>query len=270
MKKYIDFLRERRYIAALAVVALVVTFAVISRLTIAYLGHTTDARENTVKVGYGDTEISENFEEPSELSMLNSDIQKQIFVQNKSSVPAFVRIYAEFSDSSLSERAKVKYGNTEYTWAAFKTALNYNDPTPTDSKWRYVPENATDDDVKGLGGYFYYTEALPAVNGEIVASTEKLFDSVTIDYNEYSYDEDKKKYVEVDSNIDRIQPLEMIVYSELVQTVETGDKIKDTQGSTVYGYDYNKETGDEWKTAWQSFLKVSPITYPTTNCSHST
>jgi len=63
----------------------------------------------------------------------------------------------------------------------------------------------------------------------------------------------------VDSNIDRIVPVEMIVYSELVQTVETGSTIVTSTvdgqpvESTVYGYDYGAK--NEWKKAWESFLK---------------
>lgn len=250
--------------AAVIVAALSLTVGI----TLSYLGKTTD-KKNTIKVGYGDVEISENFDEPSEMSMINQDIEKKIYVQNKSTVPAFVRVYAEFSDSKIADQAKVKYTpkngtQTEVTWAEFKTALAENN---TVSDWVYV---AADAQHPELEGYFYYTKALDAKTERLdnegsvvrddqnnivydIASTPQLFDSVTIDYNKYD------DGTAVDSNIDRIVPVEMIVYSELVQTVETGSTIVTSTvdgqqvKSTVYGYDYGAK--NEWKEAWKHFLK---------------
>ena len=139
-----------------------------------------------------------------------------------------------------------------------------NDILP--KNWRYMPEST----INGkLGGYFYYTEVLntnpsvpegkPAYNKPNV--TERLFDSVV-----YSYSDD-----EHESNIDLISGFEMIVYSETVQTVETGsvevskvdennqpvlDENNDPVMETVYGYDYAEK--NEWLEAWKSYLRVSP------------
>ena len=245
--------------AAVIVAALSLTVGI----TLSYLGKTTD-KKNTIKVGYGDVEISENFDEPSEMSMINQDIQKEIYVQNKSTVPAFVRVYAEFSDSKIADQAKVKFtkkDNTEWTgtWAEFKKLLKDTTNTGNQavSDWVYVD---TDNNNHGLDGYFYYTKALDAVtkdtnNNDVYASTPKLFDSVTIDYKKYN---DQSSVID-GSNIDRIVPVEMIVYSELVQTVETGSTIVTSTvdgqqvESTVYGYDYGAKK--EWKKAWEHFLK---------------
>ena len=120
-----------------------------------------------------------------------------------------------------------------------------------------MPESTTNGK---LGGYFYYTEVLntnpsvpegkPAYNKPNV--TERLFDSVV-----YSYSDD-----EHESNIDLISGFEMIVYSETVQTVETGsvevskvDEHGDPVMETVYGYDYAEK--NEWLKAWKSYLRVS-------------
>ena len=72
--------------------------------------------------------------------------------------------------------------------------------------------------------------------------------------------------------MDRIQQLEMIIYSELVQTVDTGktkvittlvdgdgnnvtgEVIENPVESSVYGYDYAKD--NNWKDAWRRFLKL--------------
>ena len=265
MKENNDAFTIKRYVGIGGFIVSAVVLALIMRFTIAYLGDITKTADNTLNVGYGDVSIVEQFSEPSKLSMTN-DITKKIQIQNKSTVPAFVRVYAEFSDSDLAAKAKVKYNNTEYSWAEFKTKLSNNG---IQSKWRYVPENATGN-LAGLGGYFYYTESLAATtygtnNDPIYAQTDELFDSVTIDYNKYVVDpNDDTKSIPADSNIDRIQPLEMIVYSELVQTVETGTTTvgTDENAQTVYGYNYDKTspTNDEWEKAWRSFLKLPATT----------
>lgn len=259
MRKYINAFTVKKYTGIFIIIAVVAVCSLFVKLTIAYLGDS-DSKNNTVNVGYGDVSIDEKFDEPSELSMTN-DITKQVQIQNKSTVPAFVRVYAEFSDSSIAEHAKVRYGTGENdicSWSDFKTKLG----TDIASKWKYVKDG-------DLGGYFYYTEALSAykpANTEITpqqaevpgGKTDKLFDSVTIDYNKYETVDDE--LVAKDSNIDRIQPLEMIVYSELVQTVETGTTTVGTgeNAKTTYGYDY--ATNKEWEKAWKSFLKVNNTT----------
>ena len=140
------------------------------------------------------------------------------------------------------------------SWAKFKTELAKTGNARTiKSDWVYV---ASDDTNHNLDGYFYYTKKLTPEDDAVTTDvTTKLFDSVTIDYKKY----DAQSSVIDGSNTDRIVPVEMIVYSELVQTVETGSTIVtstvDGQSvqSTVYGYDYGEN--DEWKKAWESFLK---------------
>jgi len=273
MKWNDDAFTVRRYIGIGGLVASAVVLALAARLTIAYLGDSTEKKENTLKVGYGDVSIEESFEEPSELRMTN-DITKEVKVRNKSTVPAFVRVYAEFSDSEIAKQAKVVLNGTEYSWSDFKERLESG---TIDSKWRYVPPYDSENNENDLGGYFYYTEALNAETDSTVGDvTGPLFNRVIIDYNEYSYDERDETDVPVDSNIDRIVPLEMIIYSELIQTVDTGrtkvtattvdgegsaitgEGIENPVESSVYGYDFNKaEVGtDEWKDAWRRFLKL--------------
>ena len=262
--------KKRVLIASAAVIVAALSLTV--GITLSYLGKTTD-KKNTIKVGYGDVEISEKFSEPSEMSMVNPNIEKKIYVQNKSTVPAFARVYAEFSDSKIADQAKVTYTpKTEnavpvtVTWAQFKTDLAEGN---TVSDWVYV---AADAQHPELEGYFYYTKALDAKTERLdnegsvvrddqnnivydIASTPKLFDSVTIDYKKYN---DQSSVID-GSNTDRIVPVEMIVYSELVQTVETGSTIVTSTvdgqqvESTVYGYDYGAK--NEWKEVWEHFLK---------------
>ena len=225
--------------AALAVVSLSVG------LTLAYLMDAKN-KENTVKVGYGDQQISEVFSEPSVQTMDNTN-DKKVSVVNKSTIPVFARVYMNFSDSRVAGKAKVTYkdnSNTEHevTWAGFIDEMK-SDSNGTD--WKYID---TDDE---LGGYFYYTKALEAPKAEPdgTEQTSNLIEKVHVNYGNN----------QDNINIDKIQPYEVIVYSEVVQTVETG-AVKVGEGAnaqTVYGYDYNKSGGthDEWKKAWESWLK---------------
>ena len=239
-------------------------------ITLAYLGDTT-GKDNTVIVGHGDEEISEEFSAPSEVSMSN-EVEKRFYITNTGTVPLFARLYAEFSDSTIADKAKVKVGDKEYKWAVFKSKMaELPDQRGADDKdilpknWRYMPEEPKNGK---LGGYFYYTKVLPTsakATPENPKVTERLFDSVV-----YSYSDNDKE-----SNIDLISGFEMIVYSETVQTVETGsvevskvdengdpvlDENDDPVMETVYGYDYAEK--NEWLEAWKSYLRVPSATSP--------
>ena len=231
-------------------------------ITLAYLGDTT-GKDNTVIVGHGDEEIKEEFSAPSEVSMRNNEVEKKFSITNTGTVPLFARLYAEFSDSTIADKAKVKVGDKEYKWADFKLKMAESPDQRGDDKeilpknWRYMPESTTNGK---LGGYFYYTKVLPTsakATPENPKVTERLFDSVVYSYSDVS-DE---------SNIDLISGFEMIVYSETVQTVETGSvevSNVDEQGNpvmeTVYGYDYAEK--NKWLEAWKSYLRVPSATSP--------
>lgn len=231
-------------------------------ITLAYLGDTT-GKDNTVIVGHGDEEIKEEFSAPSEVSMSNNEVVKKFSITNTGTVPLFARLYAEFSDSTIADKAKVKIGTTEYSWANFKSKMALppedrgTDNNILPKNWRYMPEEPKNGK---LGGYFYYTKVLPTsakATDDNPNVTDKLFDSVV-----YSYSNN-----ESESNIDLISGFEMIVYSETVQTVETGsvevskvDENGDPVMETVYGYDYAEK--NEWLEAWKSYLRVPSTTSP--------
>jgi len=225
-------------------------------ITLAYLGDTT-GKDNTVIVGHGDEEIKEEFSAPSEVSMSNNEVKKKFSITNTGTVPLFARLYAEFSDSTIADKAKVKVGDKEYKWAVFKSKMAESPDQRGDDKdilpknWRYMPEDPKNGK---LGGYFYYTKVLPTsakATDDNPNVTDNLFDSVV-----YSYSDNE-------SNIDLISGFEMIVYSETVQTVETGsvevskmDENNNPVMETVYGYDYAEK--NQWLEAWKSYLRVSP------------
>ena len=231
--------KVKRSAIALSAVLAVLVISLGVGLTIAYLGRTVE-KENTIIVGHGDAEISEEFSEPSVQKMTNEEIPKEVTVKNTGTVPCFVRVFAEFSDSKAAEAASIYLDGTPVVWKDFKISLTNGTLT---SDWVFIPLNAWREPEK-LRGYFYYKKILAP--GE---STAKLFDGVATDF----------RADEEDSNIDRIIPYDMIIYSETVQTVETGvtevtSRVNGlTQTSSVYGFEYTEE---QWKDAWTSFLQA--------------
>ncbi len=189
-------------------------------ITIAYLSNKPDDVTNTVSVTEGKVSIEESFPVVSEQSM-NNEFTKEVQIKNTGTTPCFVRVFVDFSDSTIRDNSKTKIvkadGTTQVTWSEFIENPGTN--------WEYV---SNDNDK--LNGYFYYKKIL-----NVGGSTDYLLRKVFVDYR--ANDED--------SNIDKITDFEMIVYAETVQTTE----ITTDGTSKVY-------TDSDWKTAWESFLKI--------------
>ncbi len=199
-------------------------------ITYAYLG-TNEEKKNKVMVGRDTVSITESFPEVSEQSMENKHT-KEVQIKNTGSVPCYVRVYAEFSDSRIAEKAKVDGCNLKDTaWSEFKTALSDENNS---SKWVYVKTG-------NLAGYFYYKDRV--MSGD---STSELIKKVKVDYRDPNDTND--------SNIDKIQPYEMIVYTETVQSTDidgTEYGVKELKVNNI-AYAANKQ----WELAWKRFLKV--------------
>ena len=201
--------------------------------TLAYLGAKKYA-DNKIKVGTDIAQVSETFTEPS-IQQQDNETTKEIKVKNTGSVPCFVRVYAEFSDSEIAGIAKVSNDDTNmYTaWNTFKSDKDIITHTSLTDDWVYIPESSG---PSGLGGYFYYTKAVPVDD-----TTTNVDESVTSSLI---------KKVQVNyATIDEIRDYEMIVYTETVQTVDTDGTDYAAQGVT-----------DGWKKAWERFLKKTTPT----------
>ncbi|MCR4935713.1 MAG: hypothetical protein K5990_04425 [Oscillospiraceae bacterium] len=210
--------RNLRTLAAAA--ALVLVLSAGAAVVYAYLQHQT-AQRNPFQIGTDTLEIQETFTPPPQMGMQNS-VEKTVTVENTGTSNQFVRVFLDFSDSSARDRSRIVYtrgGGVQVTdWNTFRSA-------PPEG-WVYVSEET--DAV--LGGYFYYTGIL-APN----AVTPPLIAEIRTDFG-------------TGSNPDQITDFDVIVYSESVQTVETG---------TGEVYDTEIETVPAWKRAWTSFLNPS-------------
>ena len=205
--------RNLRTLAAAA--ALVLVLSAGAAVVYAYLQHQTE-QSNPFRIGTDTVAIQETFTPPPQMGMQNS-VEKTVTVENTGTGDQYVRVFLDFSDSSARDRSQIVYtrgGEVQVTdWGTFRSA-------PPEG-WVYVSET---DAV--LGGYFYYTGIL-APN----AVTPPLIEEIRTSFG-------------TDSNPDRITDFEVIVYSESVQTVETGT-------GAVYA-------DADWKIAWQSFLTRTP------------
>ena len=189
--------------------------------TIGNIGTVTNASESR--------QISETFSSP-EIQAENETVTKTVSVRNNSSNKCFARMYFDFSDSKIRDNAKIYVGETEYSWSDFiSTAKGAGI-----NGWKYIDpsENNT-----ALAGYFYYMTALDAKSGNSIPTTQPLFTSVKTDFRKDTVPDGLPQE-------DFIKNYNIIVYSETVQTVETST-----------GLDYSST--NNWKEAWQSFLKVT-------------
>lgn len=203
------------------IVAAALVFAAATAITVyAYLQNTVQ-KSNEFSIGEDKAEVTEAFTEPPEMHMTDT-FEKVVSVQNTGTSEEFVRVYLDFSDSRVRDKAKIVYTKNgvsqEADWSGFLNDL------PDD--WHYVSE--TDTDGALLGGYFYYGKILEA--GE---TTPPLMNGVKTDFTSY----------DGDTNADNISDFDIVVYSESVQTTEINS------AGRVY-------TDNEWRLAWLSFLDL--------------
>ena len=214
---------------------------------LAYL-FTSDGADNEIKVTNADVTIDEEFDK-SNLKPGYNVYQKTVPITNKGENPCFVRVFMDFSDSSLIgdaasdvrtyfSNAKSKppvpeadtpHSNIDSTiWklAAEKTWLDEN--------WVYIDYDGSKkymtnsglvtetaiDSLKGLGGYYYYK--IPVAPDE---STSPLISWVM------TYFKDAQK----------IKIYDILVYTETIQTI---------------GIDGTEYTATNWTDAWKAYLHI--------------
>jgi len=154
--------------------------------TLSYLTHSR-AKMNSITVGTNRSGITEEYEPPGELKAGENVFKKSVCVENTGSVPCFVRVFADFSDSRIAKVSKLSPDGEN-----FYPASEYQSHLP--AGWVYVPEE------EGLlGGFYYYTGELKA--GE---KTVPLF----------------KKVATVFETQEEVTGFEILVYSESVQALD--------------------------------------------------
>ena len=190
-------------------------------VTLAYFG-AKDDKPNMVGIGEDKIKVTETFTQPNQEQVFK--YRKLVKIQNTGSVPCYVRVRLEFSNSDVQNVASFSAENQENNDSApddstFKSAQihkgedYYINNLP--EGWVYVwDENIQDPDV--THGYYYYKNAVPS--GE---STNALISWIKMNYEDTG----------------DIQAHDVYVYAESVQTVDPNT-----------GTEYT-----DWKDAWHSF-----------------
>ena len=200
-------------------VAALTAFLLLIGITGAYLMGVSGKQINSIPIGYDSVEIIEEFIPPTKQQAI-TEYKKKVQVRNNGSVPCFVRVYVEFSDSRISDISSFSSDSQNYYTASRDTSNKDAYVNHLPDKWVFIPDN----DNGVLAGYFYYTEPIAP---ESVSSA--IFEYVKTDYTDYK-----------DSEFAPIQ-YEIIVYAESVQIIGTS------------GTDFSA-IEDGWKSAWLEFL----------------
>ena len=144
--------------------------------------------KNSFTIGTNTITVTEDFEPPKEMEPGENVFKKKVQVENTGTVPCFVRVFMDFSDSSIADISQISPDGTDYYAAA-----EYADHLP--DGWVYVLEEEDD----SLGGYYYYTEIV-----EPGKQTEPLLEKVKTHFD----------------TADQIIDYDIIVYSESVQALD--------------------------------------------------
>ena len=167
----------------LAVLACSLLFGI--GLTSAYLING-QYKVNTFTIGSNAIDIVEEYDPPTELVTGENVYSKKVQVQNTGSVPCYVRVFAEFSNSEIEAISEISPdGENFYAAGEIEQYLPNN--------WVYIDL----DSDSLLGGYYYYTEEL-ASN----ALTIPLFEKIKTTFE----------------TADDISEYDIIVYSESIQS----------------------------------------------------
>lgn len=205
--------------------------------------------KNQFHIGENSVEVKETFTEPETMLMENT-FTKEIAVKNTGTSDQYVRVFLDFSDSSVRDRSTIVYTNRnnetqEKSWSDFLADLPEG--------WVYVPETASGEDAI-LGGYFYYTKILTPETPWIPETaahheTQSTGTDTSTDHVSTPLILGIKTDFGDGTNPDQITDFDVIVYSESVQTVEpgTGQVYAPTEGHP-----------DAWKDAWKAFLSRQP------------
>lgn len=218
--------RKTKIIAATVSAVCVVLVAV--GVVFAYM---TDSREkdNSFTVGYDSIEIVEDFSPPSQ-QQPTTTYKKQVQIKNNGNVPCYIRVYADFSDSTV--RSRSYFSDSDDISADTYYYSANRDTTAPDSYvkhlpdgWEFVPDNDTE--YPALAGYYYYTQPVQPND-----STPSLFKHIKTVYTDES----------------EIRQYDVMVYAESVQTVLKDGTQKDGTQS------------DDYKKVWNDFLSQNYVT----------
>lgn len=161
---------------------------------------------NRFQVGYNEITVTEEYDPPDEIVPgEETQFRKAVQVRNTGTVPCYVRVRLEYSDSGMKKYCTNVLGDSSAGAEEWETMAEIL----TDGKWVY-----------GTGGCYYYTEILEA--GE---ETPLLLEKVRV------------QVPEADSG--KLKDFEIYVFAESIQTLvhEPG---KDGEETAREALDYHE------------------------------
>jgi hypothetical protein len=163
----------------------------------------------------------------------DNDFTKKVQVTNEDNTSAYIRVFMDFSDSDIKDKAKIMVKTSDGT-DIYYDADGFAEKSAAHPKWVYIPETEesdSDEDSALLGGYYYYTE--PVAPGE---STDSLMEGVRVTYE----------------NATQIRDFDILVVADSIQTYVFDDTKEVDDG---YVENDNSKVDDGWKIAWKQYLE---------------
>jgi hypothetical protein len=199
---------------------------------VAYRIHYT-SKTNQITIAGNTISITEDYQPPVKQVAGDNDFTKKVQVTNEDNTSAYIRVFMDFSDSDIKDKAKIKVETSDGTEIYYEADTFAADPD-AHPKWVYIPEpeeSGSDEDSSLLGGYYYYTE--PVAPGE---STDSLMEGVRVTYD----------------NATQIKDFDILVVADSIQTYVFDDTKKVDDG---YVENDNSNDADGWQDAWKQYLE---------------
>lgn len=198
-----------------------IIFLTAAGLAMAYLTDRTRI-VNQISVGSNTVSIKEEFEPPRKQETGDNIFKKKIQIENTDKTDSFIRVFMEFSDSSIKDLAQISpdgenwYPASEYISSSFQKLPE---------NWIYLSE--AEDPL--LGGYYYYTQPVKAKE-----TTVPLADRILVTYSDAS----------------QIRDFDILVTADSIQTYIN----EENEDGSFTAKDVSEEAGS-WKMAWTEYME---------------
>ncbi|MDO4328183.1 MAG: hypothetical protein Q4C66_02475 [Lachnospiraceae bacterium] len=190
-------------------------------ITMAYLTYRMQII-NQILTGSNTISITEEFEPPQKQDVGDNIFKKKIQIENIDQTDSFIRVFMDFSDSSIKNIAQITPdGKHWYEASKYLSSDGSNLP----ENWVYISEA---DDVL-LGGYYYYTIPIKAKE-----KTTPLSECIMVTY----------------SDVSQIRDFDILVMADSIQTYIN----EENADGTFTAKDVSEET-DGWKIAWTEYME---------------
>lgn len=177
---------------------------------------------NIIQAGGNTISITEEFEPPKKQEIGDNVFKKRVQIENTDETACFIRVFMEFSDSDIKQRAQISPdGRSWYPAVEYGSSGFENFP----QNWCYL--SLEEDPL--LGGFYYYT--VPVNPGE---RTVPLAEQILVSYEQDS----------------QIRDFDILVTADSVQTCI----FEEQEDGSFTAADVSQQD-EGWKMAWTEYLE---------------